>query len=306
MHNLVIDIGNTNSKLAVFNQREMVLYKRLDFIDYAKLATLIEQYTIQNATVSSVNIDTEELIVFLKGLVKYVPFSTAISTGITNNYRSLATLGLDRWAKVIAANQLFNGKNTMMIDAGTCITYDVLNSKSEYFGGSISLGINMRFKALNHYTERLPLIAWPNEDTTIPLGNETTNAIKNGVLQGVLNEVEGFIAIENSKNADLQIIITGGDAEQKVVNPKTWLGVNANYGNHKHEKQHLKSFTRANKTSEEIFPQLESRQNHNNCCWHQYQIIVVINLQHRWEFIYQWFPDFIELVEVIVPIIKYC
>ncbi|RYF26892.1 MAG: type III pantothenate kinase [Flavobacteriales bacterium] len=213
MHNLVIDIGNTNSKLAVFNQREMVLYKRFQFIDHAKLATLIEQYAIQNATVSSVNTDASELIVFLKGLVNYVPFSTAISAGIKNSYRSLATLGLDRWAKVIAAHQLFKGKNTMMIDAGTCITYDVLNSNSEYFGGSISLGINMRFKALNHYTERLPLIAWPNEDTNIPLGDETTNAIKNGVLQGVLNEVEGFIATENKKNIDLQIIITGGDAD---------------------------------------------------------------------------------------------
>ncbi|RYG19217.1 MAG: type III pantothenate kinase, partial [Chitinophagaceae bacterium] len=213
MHNLVIDIGNTNSKLAVFNHREMVFYKRLERIDYSKLVLLIEQYAIQNATVSSVNIDTNELSGFLKGLVNYVPFSTAVSTGITNNYRSLATLGLDRWAKVIAAHQLFKGKNTMMIDAGTCITYDVLNSKSEYFGGSISLGINMRFNALNQYTERLPLIAWPNEDTIIPLGDETVNAIKNGVLQGVLNEIEGFIANENKKNSDLQIIITGGDAD---------------------------------------------------------------------------------------------
>ena len=213
MHNLVIDIGNTNSKLAVFNQKELVLYQRLESLDHVFLASLIEQYNIKNATVSSVNAATEDLSIFLKKLVNYIPFTTAVTAGIINNYRSLATLGLDRWAKVIAAHKLFYGKNTMMIDAGTCITYDVLNSKSQYFGGSISLGINMRFKALNNYTERLPLINWPNEDAEIPLGNDTTNAIKSGVLNGVLNEVEGFIATESKKNSNLQIIITGGDAD---------------------------------------------------------------------------------------------
>ena len=100
-----------------------------------------------------------------------------------------------------------------MIDAGTCITYDVLTQESEYFGGSISLGINMRFKALNHYTGRLPLVSWNKEDEMIPNGTSTENALKSGVLQGVINEIEGFIALENKKNKALKVILTGGDAD---------------------------------------------------------------------------------------------
>ena len=213
MYNLVIDIGNTNSKLAVFNSKELVHYERLIELENKKLAAIIEKYHIKNATVSSVDKDSEELGKFLAQSVNYIPFNTQIAAGIKNKYQSLATLGLDRWAKVIAANCLYKNKNCLMIDAGTCITYDVLTADAVYFGGSISLGINMRFKALNHYTGRLPLVNWDSKVEDIPQGSNTTNAIKNGVLQGVVNEVEGFIALENNNYNDLKIIITGGDAD---------------------------------------------------------------------------------------------
>ncbi|WP_316786200.1 type III pantothenate kinase [Pedobacter frigiditerrae] len=213
MRNLVIDIGNTNSKLAVFKEKELVHFERLKELNQIELTKLIEKYQIKNATVSSVNKDVEQLGAFLKQSVNYLPFTTKNIGGIKNNYQTLNTLGLDRWAKVIAAYKLYFGENCLMIDAGTCITYDVLTANSEYFGGSISLGIRMRFEALNHYTGRLPLIDWNKEETDIPNGNDTQNAIRNGVLQGVLNEVEGFIAIENKKNKGLKVIITGGDAD---------------------------------------------------------------------------------------------
>ncbi|RZL46883.1 MAG: type III pantothenate kinase [Pedobacter sp.] len=213
MYNLVIDIGNTNSKLAVFKEKELVFYDRLKELDFNTLTQVIEKYGIKNATVSSVNKDSEELSDFLKKSVNYFPFTTQITKGINNKYQTLATLGLDRWAKVIAASCLYKHNNCLMIDAGTCITYDVLTATNEYFGGSISLGINMRFKALNYYTGRLPLVEWDNAETDVPRGTSTENAIKNGVLQGVLNEVEGFMALENGRNKDLKIIITGGDAD---------------------------------------------------------------------------------------------
>lgn len=212
MYNLVIDIGNTNSKLAVFNNKELVHYERLKGLDPNSLAPLIEKYQIKNATVSSVNKDSKELGDFLQQSVNYIPFTTQIAAGIKNYYQSLDTLGLDRWAKVIAAKCLYQNSNCLMIDAGTCITYDVLTNDATYFGGSISLGINMRFEALNHYTGRLPLVKWSNEDD-VPQGTNTENAIKNGVLQGAINEIEGFIALESKKYKDLKIIITGGDAD---------------------------------------------------------------------------------------------
>lgn len=213
MYNLVIDIGNTTSKLAVFNIQELVHYQRLNDFDIDDLASLIEKYKIQNATVSSVREESSELSSYLKKTVNYIPFTTSITAGINNKYQTLATLGLDRWAKVIAAHRLYNGVNCLLIDAGTCITYDVLNAESEYFGGSISLGIKMRFAALNYFTNRLPLVKWNKEEAEIPAGNNTTNAIINGVLQGVVNEVEGFIAIENKKNIALKVFITGGDGD---------------------------------------------------------------------------------------------
>ena len=212
MHNLVIDIGNTNSKLAVFKNRELVHYQRLKELDNKKLTEIIGTYQIKSATVSSVNEDSKALGFFLASKVRYIPFTTEIKAGIRNSYQSLNTLGLDRWAKVIAANCLYPNHNCLMIDAGTCITYDVLTADAAYFGGSISLGINMRFNALNHFTGRLPLVKWGIADD-IPAGTNTENAIKSGVLQGVVNEVEGFIAAENKKNEQLKIIITGGDAD---------------------------------------------------------------------------------------------
>lgn len=214
MYNLVIDIGNTHSKLAVFCQKELVDYQVLETLNLEAIAQVIEKYQIKNATVSSVNKEHSELTDFLKQAVNYIPFSTAIKTEIKNHYQSLTTLGLDRWAKVIAANSLYAGYNCLLIDLGTCVTYDLVTANSEYFGGSISLGIAMRFKALNHYTQRLPLVNWQQEEKDeIPEGNTTINAIKNGVLQGLINEVEGFIAIENAKKDHLKVILTGGDAD---------------------------------------------------------------------------------------------
>ena len=212
MFNLVIDIGNTNCKLAVFDKQKLVYHQQVKRLDEAELTILIQQYQVQNATISSVNKEIDELIAFLGRSVNYVPFSTQVKGEIKNHYQSPETLGLDRWAKVIAAHCLFPNEDCLMIDAGTCITYDVLTAAGEYFGGSISLGINMRFGALNHYTGRLPLVDW-NKTEEIPAGTNTQNAIKNGVLQGVLNEIKGFIAAENKKNRNLKVILTGGDAD---------------------------------------------------------------------------------------------
>jgi type III pantothenate kinase len=213
MSNLVLDIGNTNTKLAVFNNRELIHYQQIETLNEAILKALIEKYEIKNATVSTVNNPIKELGDFLEQHVNYRPFTTAIKGEIKNSYETLATLGLDRWAKVIAAHRLFDGENCLMIDAGTCITYDLLNANREYHGGSISLGIKMRFEALQHYTGRLPLVNWDRTETNIPDGTNTINAIRNGVLQGITHEVIGYINEADKKNKDLKVIITGGDAD---------------------------------------------------------------------------------------------
>ncbi|WP_158798565.1 type III pantothenate kinase [Pedobacter sp. L105] len=212
MHNLVIDIGNTNSKIAVFNETVLVLFESLDQIDQDALIELLEKYSIVNSTVSSVKQDVSAIIAVLEAKTKYIPFSTQVNTGVKNYYQSVVTLGQDRWAKVIAVHHAYPHQNCLIVDAGTCITYDLLNSTGEYYGGSISLGIHMRFEALNHYTGKLPLVKWDRELQSIPKGTDTDTAIINGVLQGVINEVEGFITLQNKENTDLKVVITGGDA----------------------------------------------------------------------------------------------
>ncbi len=212
MRNLVIDIGNTNSKLAVFNSKELIHFQRVKLLEVSNLKEIIATYQVQNFTISSVNSAVDGLVNFLKSELNYFPFSTRLQTGIVNQYQTLDTLGLDRWAKVIAAGSLYAGKNCLIIDSGTCITYDTLTADGAYFGGSISLGINMRFEALHHFTGKLPLVDW-DRTINIPQGTSTENAIRNGVLQGIVNEIEGFITFENRKNEDLLVLITGGDAD---------------------------------------------------------------------------------------------
>jgi len=211
MHNLVIDIGNTNSKLAVFNEKTLVHYQVFKDVEPAELLSLINQYEVTSSSASIVREDLQKVIDVLALNTNYIPFSTQINTGIKNHYQTQATLGLDRWAKVIAASSCYPGQNCLMIDAGTCITYDLLNSSQEYFGGSISPGITMRFKALHHFTGKLPLVEWAQEPG-IPQGTDTGSAIKNGVLQGIVNEIKGFISSYNEENKGLTVLLTGGDA----------------------------------------------------------------------------------------------
>ncbi len=212
MHNLVIDIGNTNHKLAIFNGRDLVHFQSSELVSIRLLEGLIEQYQVEHSIISSVGALYEEVIEVLNMKTTFHSFSTASLSGVKNYYKTPSTLGLDRWAKVIAANAYYPAENCYIIDAGTCITYDLVNSSAEYFGGGISPGIGMRFEALSHYTKRLPVIHWNRDDFTIPPGTDTVTAIKNGVLYGVVGEVNSSIELQQKKNKELKVLITGGDA----------------------------------------------------------------------------------------------
>ncbi|WP_316802161.1 type III pantothenate kinase [Pedobacter nototheniae] len=211
MHKLCIDIGNSAAKIAVFAGLEIVDHQRIEKLGVADLAGLIKEFSPEKAIISSVSEEIGALELFLQHHTQYTRFSTVLSNGVANKYKTPATLGLDRWAVVLGANGLFPDKASLVIDAGTCITYDILTHAKEYYGGSISPGIEMRFKAMHTFTRRLPLVEWDAE-AAIPEGNDTQTAMLNGVLQGVINEIEGFIAINNKKESTLQVILTGGDA----------------------------------------------------------------------------------------------
>lgn len=211
MKNLCLDIGNSFTKVALFDNGLVNEFFKFDDFNLSNLELLVKDFEPRNSIISSVAESVLPFESFLKKTTHYTRFTTALKTKVKNYYKSPDTLGLDRWAGVIAADALFKKSAALVIDAGTCITYDMVTAESQYFGGSISPGITMRFKALNAFASRLPLVEW-DVDGEVEDGTDTKTAILNGVLQGALNEVEGFIALNNNKHSTLKIIITGGDA----------------------------------------------------------------------------------------------
>lgn len=208
---LVIDIGNTYTKVAVFKQDELLHVEQFQTVDIKVLDGFLSDYQINKAIISSVKKDKEDWQATLSGKIPVTHFNREMAYGIINHYLTPGTLGLDRLAAVIGANHLFPGKNNLVIDAGTCITYDWVDAGGNYYGGSISPGLSMRYKALNYYTAGLPQL---NADETFDksFGNDTATAIRSGVQNGIKYELTGFI--ENYKNdgADMNIILSGGDS----------------------------------------------------------------------------------------------
>jgi type III pantothenate kinase len=131
-----------------------------------------------------------------------------------NKYDSPETLGKDRLAAAVAGNHLFPNQNVLVIDAGTCIKYDFINAQAEYLGGAISPGLQMRFNALHIFTEKLPLIELTVFKTLI--GKNTTDSLLSGVINGTLSEIDGIIDQYREIYPEIQIVLSGGDAEYLV------------------------------------------------------------------------------------------
>ena len=210
MANLVIDIGNTNIKMAVFNEGQFFYIEQTEVDTADKIDNILKKYEINRAIISSVKHEVEEWQAGLQKKVNVCYFSNLMAKGIINHYLTPETLGLDRLAAVLGAKYLYPEKNSIIIDGGTCITYDSVDRFGNYYGGSISPGLKMRYKALNNYTAGLPLID-KNESFTNSYGNSTETAILSGVQNGIKYELEGFINSYAIDGFDANIILTGGD-----------------------------------------------------------------------------------------------
>lgn len=212
MANLVIDIGNTHTKIAVFKHDELLCAEQFEVIDTGVIDVFLNNYAINKAIISSVKKnDTAAWQTTLAQKVKPLYFNTAMAGGIINHYLTPHTLGPDRLAAVIGAKYLYPGKNSLIIDGGTAITYDWVDAQGNYYGGSISPGLNMRYKALNYYTAGLPLIS-ASQAFTANYGNDTTTAIQAGVQNGIKYELTGFIESYKKNSHELNIVLTGGDS----------------------------------------------------------------------------------------------
>ena len=212
MANLVVDIGNSRSKLAVFDEHQLIHTEAFTGLHLKDVEKLLDQYQVTHSILSNVTGFDEQLETLLKDRTYYLRFSSKLSAGIHLNYRTPETLGLDRLAGVIAAHALLPGQNCLVIDAGTCITYDLVDSQGNYNGGSISPGLDMRLKAMHTFTGKLPLIE-KMEGFTESVGQDTRTSMLTGVLEGAVHEVRGFIEQYNAKYTQVQVILCGGDAE---------------------------------------------------------------------------------------------
>ena len=210
MAQLVIDIGNSRTKLAVFEGRRLIRSEKFRQVDRTILNQYLNNNEIRKSIISSVNNEIAGLEDLLKEKTQYIRFSALLDIGIVNRYKSPDTLGLDRLAGVLGAKALFPNRNCLVIDAGTCITYDAIDKNGVYEGGSISPGLNMRLKAMHQFTGRLPEVELSEYNDW--QGDDTVSAMLSGTLNGSAEEIKGFIEIYNSKYPELQVILCGGDA----------------------------------------------------------------------------------------------
>jgi type III pantothenate kinase len=166
---------------------------------------------IRNVIACTVKDYPAEWKTYLKKNFNFIELTDKTPVPVKNKYATPNTLGKDRLASAVAASSIFPGRNVLTINAGTCITYDFIDSKGVYHGGSISPGIEMRFKALHTFTGRLPLVE-VEEKISALVGKTTKQSILSGVQQGILKEIEGIIQEYKKSFNNLQILVTGGSS----------------------------------------------------------------------------------------------
>lgn len=212
---LCFDFGNTRLKCGVFVEEKLTEKIRLQDDNVETISSLLDKYKPGSTILSSVinhHVEIEKILSEKSSFLKLdssakLPFSTPVSKP--------ETIGADRLALTAYAVHFHQGKNNLVIAIGSCITYNFISKYNSFIGGSISPGMEMRFKALNYYTAKLPLIKMnlPVFDWNFPLmGYDTNTNILSGVLLGMAAEIDGIINAYKEKFENINVLLTGGDA----------------------------------------------------------------------------------------------
>lgn len=209
--NLLIDVGNTLIKTALSDATGIKDYRNWEKVEDLTKYAVSEK--VSRVFISSVTDRHVDIAISLEKIASVKIFSKETPLPLKVHYKTKDTLGLDRVAAIMGAYELFPDQNNLVIDIGTCITYDFLDKGGNYYGGAISPGIGIRLRSLHDYTSKLPQIEisdhknWP--DVT---GDSSVNSILSGVINGILFEIEGFISTYSGQYELLNTIITGGDS----------------------------------------------------------------------------------------------
>lgn len=206
--NLVIDSGNSAAKVGIFDHDKLI--EKRSFSSLEELRAFIQLGGYRHVMISSVKADALPIATWANGTDKVFVLNRDLPLPIGSRYQTPETLGVDRLAGVCGAVKLFPAENNLVIDAGTCITYDFIDSEGSFYGGGISPGLMMRFQAVHTFTARLPLVS-PKAGAKL-IGDTTESSIQSGVVNGTLAEIEGIIRQYKEKFPDLRVILCGGDA----------------------------------------------------------------------------------------------
>jgi len=224
--NLAIDIGNTRTKLGVFEEQRLVQVAVWEQWTIVELNNFLTNHSVQNVIYSTVGQLSTEKEHYLKEECQALELTATTPLPFINTYHTPETLGKDRLAAVAGALELHKGINCLVIDAGTCITYDLLTAAGEYVGGNISPGLTMRLRAMHHFTARLPLVE--RQQPTEKIGKSTVTAMQIGGGWGTILEMQGVIDHFKKKFGTITIVLTGGDTDFFVNSLKSEIFVHQN------------------------------------------------------------------------------
>jgi type III pantothenate kinase len=206
---LIVDIGNTRIKTAVFEE-DLLLHEK-SVTDMHELMAHAGGLEFEACIISSVTFSEQDLKEKLP--FDFLFLSRETNIPFKNLYATPHTLGVDRKAAVIGARCRFPKDDVLAIDMGSCLTYDLLDRNDQYLGGGISPGLQMRFRAMHQQTARLPLVGLPPNQLPDLIGDSTETCMQSGVFYGILYELQGMVAAYLAKYPDLKVIICGGDSK---------------------------------------------------------------------------------------------
>jgi len=218
MNFLTLDIGNSKAKLAVFKKEQVIYKKTLASNHPAGLQDIIRKFKIKHSIISSVREIPSSVIDLLDKHTYMVVLHGLLDLPVKIEYQDKKKLGSDRIAGVVAAKDKFPEDPVLVIDSGSCITYDIADANGLFLGGQITPGLSMRLKAMRHFTDALPAVPVPEKVPAI--GSSTAEAMQSGAFLGIVHEMNGFIRQYEEKYEGLKVLLTGGNSQLFVPSLK--------------------------------------------------------------------------------------
>jgi len=227
MITLCLDFGNTRLKAAIFTQETFTIDMVIEGDALPFIESLIDQYKPQKSILSSVIDHDPSIESLLASKTRFHKLTYSTKLNFSSPVGKPETIGADRLALVAAAVHFYPGMNNLVIGLGSCITYNFVNHLGHFLGGSISPGMDMRFRSMHEYTAKLPLV---QAEWNIPLiGYDTKTNLQSGVIMGMANEIDGFIGKYNERYGNFNVVLTGGNSAYFASQLKNKIFADSNF-----------------------------------------------------------------------------